>query len=147
MGQGALHAVWHPAVRLRHPAVGGRLHLGGADLLPPVGRGLQVVVAQRAEHRLHRPLHLRLLSLLLPEPLVHERRRAEHRVLWLLASDGACVLADAGQRVVLGLAGVHPLHLPQPEDGLKQAELYYKLKENVGENGQKKGNFGGSYKI
>ena len=112
LGQRALHPLWHPAVRLRHPPLSGRLHLCGAHLLPAVRRGLPVVVAERAEHRLHRPLHLRLLCFLLPEPILYERPGAEYRVLRLLSAHGDGLLADAGQRVVLGLTGIYSLHLP-----------------------------------
>ncbi len=70
------------------------------------------MVAERAQHRLHRPLHLRLLCFLLPEPLVYERLGAEHGVLRLLSAHGDGLLTDAGQRVVLGLTGIYSLHLP-----------------------------------
>lgn len=118
LGQRVLHPLRHPAVRLRHPPLGGWLHLSCTHLLPAVWRGLPVVVAERPEHRLHRPLHLRLLRFLLPEQVLYERRGAEHRVLRLLSAHRDGLLTDAGQRVVLGLPGFHSLHLPEPEDGL-----------------------------
>lgn len=71
-----------------------------------------MVVAERAQHRLYWHLHLCLLGFLLPEPVLYERPGAEHRVLRLLSAHSDGVLTDAGQRVVLGLAGIYSLHLP-----------------------------------
>lgn len=118
LGQRALHSLWHPAVRLRHPPLRGCLHLCGSYLLPAVRRGLPLVVEERAEHGLHRPLYLCLLCFLLPKSVVDERPGPKYRVLWLLSADGARLLADAGQRVFLVVAGVYSIHLPKPQNGL-----------------------------
>ena len=77
-----------------------------------------MVVAERAEHWFHRPLHLHLLCLLLPEPIIYEWPSSEHRVLWLLSTDSTRLFTDAGKCVILGLTGIYSLHLPQPQDGL-----------------------------
>lgn len=76
------------------------------------------MVAERAQHGLHGLIHLHLLCVLLPEPVLHERPGADLRVLRLLPAHGVRLLAHAGQRVVLGFAGVHPPHLPKPQNGL-----------------------------
>lgn len=112
LGQRVLYPLWHPAVCLRHPPLGWRLHLCGAHLLPAVWRGLPMVVAECAQHWLHRPLHLRLLCFLLPKSVLYEWPSAEHRVLRLLSAHGDGLLTDAGQRVILGITGIYSLHLP-----------------------------------
>lgn len=77
-----------------------------------------MVVAERSQHGLHWRVHLCVLRFLLLEPIVHERPRAEHGVLWLLFAYVDGVLANAGQRVVLGIFSIYTLHLLQHQDGL-----------------------------
>lgn len=121
VGSGAVHALRHPALRLCHPAVCGSLHLCGAHLLPAFGRRLPLVVAKHPEYGIHRPIHICLLAFLLLESVEHERSSAEHGVLRLFLTHRVRVLTHARDCFVLGLAGIYPLHLSQPEDGLNDA--------------------------
>lgn len=94
------------------------MYLRGSYLLPTVWGGLPMVVAERSQHGLHGRVHLCVLRFLLLEPIVHERPRAEHGVLRLLFAYIDGVLANAGQRVVLGIFSIYTLHLLQHQDGL-----------------------------
>lgn len=71
-----------------------------------------MVVAERAQHWLHRHLHLRLLCFLLSKPILYEWPCTKHRVLWLFSAHSDGLLIDAGQCVVLGFTGIYTLHLP-----------------------------------
>uniref|UniRef100_A0ACB8EWD3 Uncharacterized protein n=1 Tax=Sphaerodactylus townsendi TaxID=933632 RepID=A0ACB8EWD3_9SAUR len=123
VGSGAVHPLRDPVLRLRHPPQRRGLHLHRPHLLPVIGRGLPLVVAVCAECRLHRPLHLPLLRLLLLAALQYVRSGADCGVLWLLAPHGLRLLPHAGDDLLLCLAQVHPLHLHQPQDGLSRRPL------------------------
>ncbi|KAK7881602.1 hypothetical protein WMY93_030011 [Mugilogobius chulae] len=96
LGQGALHAVRHPAVRFRHPHLRRRLHFRGPHLLPVVWRGLPLVVAKHPQHRLHGHFYFRLLRFLLQKPIVYEWPGPEYGVFRLLATHGNGFLSNAG---------------------------------------------------
>lgn len=72
-----------------------------------------MVVAERSQHGLHGHVHLCVLRFLLLEPIIYEWPCTEHRVLWLLFAYINGLLADAGQRVILGIFGIYTLHLLQ----------------------------------
>ena len=111
VGSGAVHSLWHPLLRLRHPVERGGLHLHRTHLLPVVWGGLPLVVAICAECRLHWALHLPLLRFLLCPSLQHVRDGTDSRVLWLLLTHRIRLLPHAGHHLLFFFPQVHPLYL------------------------------------
>mmetsp|Transcript_31116 Transcript_31116/g.100261 ORF Transcript_31116/g.100261 Transcript_31116/m.100261 type:complete len:238 (+) Transcript_31116:1183-1896(+) len=120
LGPQDLHPLRHPVPRLCDARRRHRVHHGIPRLLPTRPRRLPLVVAITPLRRRHRRLHLRLLLLLLLQPLQHGRHDPGILLLWIHGRHFLRLLSHARRHRLLRLTHLRLTHLLRRQGRLKE---------------------------